>query len=91
MDAAFVLFVAESVALHVQEDELEKIKNNYSSIIDHPDAVEVVSFILETKQKRWLGTANIIEGRIMGEVEWKDGYDSTGRFTNLLSPDPTLH
>lgn len=94
MKAEFILFVSESWTIRDQEAarEFQNDRRKYPSVKDHPKAVEVVMFTLETQTGARVGLAEILPGRVMGEVIWQPKeMHMEGRFSNLLGPKPKIH
>lgn len=94
MNACFVLFVAETYML--SEDAAKDFMANpqkYGSVAKHPEAKEVVYFVLETKTKTWFAGADILKDRELGAVEWKpqDPGSASGRFSEFLADKPLVH
>lgn len=94
MQATFVLFIAESWSLSDPEAALDYMNNRdkYKSVSDHPKAVEIVAFTLETlKEGDFMGIAPIGAGRVLGDVRWMENPDVEGRFTKFMGDKPVTH
>lgn len=91
-DADFVLFIAESWTIKDQVAVREYMENRdmYSSMSEHPKAIEVVVFALETKTRNWQAMADILPNRVLGAIEWRESEKLEGRFVNLLGDKPVL-
>lgn len=98
VEAFAFAMVTEAWTVHPvgSRDEVEAIYAKYGSLAAHPDAVEVVSITIETRQ-RTKALALPIErdadskftglGENMAEG-WGDAKDIEGRFANFLKPLP---
>lgn len=89
MDADFVFFLAESWLASAEDmANVEENRRRYGpSISKWPGSKEVVMFRYEAPNVVWGGVADIMPGRVMGEVKWtemKPG-EEKGRFTNFFS------
>lgn len=92
-NADFVLFVAESYTIKDQAAVKEFLANRdkYPSLSEHPQAIEVVVFSLETHSGRHIGMAEIAKDRALQEIKWSDNTTKTeGRFACLL-PNKVIH
>ncbi len=91
--AEFILFIAESWTIRDQaaaKEYMDDMEAYDYSMGNHPGAVEVVMFSLETKTKCWTAMAEI-KNREIGEIEWSETGRLEGRFSNFLGEKPTLN
>ncbi len=94
MKADFVLFIAESLTIKDQIAAKEFMNNRAiypEGLRGHPKAVDVVIFMLETQTRAWLGMAEILPGREMSAVDWKESPNMGGTFANLMGEKPTVN
>lgn len=91
LDADYVLHVSESWAIKDIEAgkdyQSNQAKYKYS-MSNHPKAVEIVIFNLETHDKVLMGFGDIISNsdkRTLGKVSWNET-EIFGRFSNFLKP-----
>ncbi len=86
-NATFVLFISEAWTLSSTDDaKLERQVEKYPNLGDHPDSKEVVMFQLESADSKWTGTADILPGRILGEISWTQPHNGSGRFQGFFNP-----
>jgi len=93
VSAEFVLFIAESWTIKDQDAAREYMENMdaYNGVSSHPKAVEVVTFMLETKNKAWMAVTDILPDREMGAVEWKESSMVEGRFSGFFGEMQIKH
>lgn len=88
MDADFVFFIAESWMASTKDmGNVNENRRLYGdSISKWPGSKEVVIFRYETPSTIWGGTADILPGRVMGEVQWNEMKrdEEKGRFTQFF-------
>lgn len=90
--AKFVLFIAESYTIKDQDAAMDFMHNRhkYASVSEHPKAIEVVCFALETHGKQYMAIGEIDKERNLGDVKWSESAEAGGRFTNLLGKKPHI-
>lgn len=95
MDPDFIFFLSESwTTACATEEELAKNRAKYgSSIANWPDVKDVVLFRYETPSTTWSGMADILPGRVMGEVKWSQQPhdEERGRFCNFFEAKEATH
>lgn len=91
-NADFVLFVSEAYVLKcATEEEWKKEHAKYGSVSAHPNAQEIVNFVLETPNRCWHAQADISADRYMGNVDWNEPTELKGRFANFFGVEkPTV-
>jgi hypothetical protein len=91
MEADYVVFVAESWTIKPEDtDEFMKNREKYRQVSDFPRCLECVLFTIETTTTLKMGMAPILEGRVMGDVEWKQADTVETRF-QFLGPKPVMN
>lgn len=91
--ATFILFLSEAYALtdEAAQEDYRKNGEKYNYCMgNHPKAVEVAMFQLETHGQTYVATAEIKKNRTLGELTWNK-VSIKGRFSNLLSNKGTVH
>jgi len=92
MNAEFVVFVAESWTMDSGDaPDFMKNRDKYPDVHSYPKSYECVMFSIETATSIQMGRAKILEGRVMGDIEWMRSDGSEGRFTNFLGKKPTMN
>lgn len=90
MNADAVCFVAESWTLpdkYRTKEDMDRILKQYGSISEFPERVEIVAIMLETREGKWTGMADIKpakKGRKMAGLSWMKADMMEGRFSHLL-------
>lgn len=87
MGATSVMLLAESYIKSMDPGE----KPPTGSLAHDPDAREIVLFNYESETEVWMGTADILPGRELGEVEWKSMPMGGGRFSGFFDHAKVRH
>lgn len=93
MNANFILFISEAWTLKTHEASEDYMANREKYKYDmgnHPDAVEIAMFQVETEATMWMGSCEIGKDRTLGELKWVKCETMKGRFANLLGKKETV-
>jgi hypothetical protein len=90
-DAEFILFISECWTLAGDKEATEEYMNHRerfpNGLADHPKRREAILVNLHTHDGVRLGMADILPGRVMGEVNWHESdVKMAGRFAKMLPP-----